>query len=83
MQTSQQELISALEIIEQACRDQPYCAACGQHTGPVARDGGIWLECPSWTEHKSLLARIISFQAGHIRRLLIDESTTTPVKEAS
>ncbi len=83
MRTSQHEVISALEIIEQACREQPYCAACGQQTRPVARDGGIWLECPSWADRKSRLARIVSFQAGHTRRLLVDESTTTPFSETS
>ncbi len=36
----------ALEEIERAQRERPFCA-CGQPTRPVARDGGVWLECAS------------------------------------
>jgi len=83
MQTHEQDLTTALEIIEQESRDHPYCAACGEPTLPVARNGVIWLECRSWTDRKSRLARIIAFQAGHTRRVLVDESTATPVSETS
>jgi hypothetical protein len=83
VQTRQQDLTTALEIIEQACREQPYCAACGQPNRPIARGDVVSLECPSWTEGRSRLARIVSFQAGHTRRVLVDASTTPTVSEAS
>jgi hypothetical protein len=83
MQTHEQDLTTALEIIEQASRDHPYCAACGEPTHPVAHNGVIWLECRSLTDSKSRLARIISFHAGHTRRVLVNDSTTTPVSETS
>jgi hypothetical protein len=81
MQTHEQDLTTPLEIIEQANRDQPYCDACGEPTHPVSRDGVVWLECRSLTDRKSRLARIIGYQAGHTRRVLVDESTATPVSE--
>lgn len=83
MQTQEQDLTTALEIIEQANRDHPYCTACGEPTHPVARDDVIWLECRSWTDRKSRLARIIAFHAGHTKRVLVDESTPTPVSWTS
>lgn len=36
----------ALELLEQAEREIPFCA-CGRPTMPVGRPGGVWLECSS------------------------------------
>ncbi len=81
MQTCEQGLTTALEIIEQGCREQPYCPACGQPNSPVAHGDVVWLECPSRSDGRTRLARIISLQAGHTRQFLVDGSATAPISQ--
>ena len=83
MHTYEHDPTAALEIIEQACRDHPFCAACGEATRPVAHGDVVWLECPSIAEHKSRLARVVSFQAGHTKLLLLDHASTSGLAEVS
>ena len=74
MHTCEHEHTTALEIIEQACREHSHCPACGKETRPVAHGDVIWLECLSLADEKSRLARIFSFQAGHTKRVLVHQS---------
>jgi hypothetical protein len=65
--------LNALDRIERAERATPFCE-CGQPTVPVARDGGVWLECRSLQAAKpgivGRLAHILT-GAGHTRRLVV------------
>jgi hypothetical protein len=63
----------ALELIEQAQRDTPFCE-CGRVTVPVGRPGGVWLECASLGEARSTLARVLTldFVASHTRRRIVN-----------
>jgi hypothetical protein len=65
---------NALDRIEQAERDMPFCT-CGRPIVAAARADGIWLECTSFEEPSgSPLERLISAvtSPGHIRRLFIE-----------
>mgnify|MGYP001811903010 CR=1 FL=1 len=63
----------AVELIESAERNAPYCH-CGRHMVTVASGDGIVLECSGRTEEKSglsaVVARITSF--GHTRRMIME-----------
>jgi hypothetical protein len=63
----------AVELLEQAERDTPTCA-CGLHTLPVAREGGVWLACASQVEPKGPFRRLVTldFAGGHTDRQIID-----------
>lgn len=65
--------LNTLDLIERAERATPFCE-CGQPMVPVARDGGIWLECRSLQTAKpgivGRLAHILA-GAGHTRHLLV------------
>jgi hypothetical protein len=62
---------SALETLELAERESPFCS-CGQPTTPVVhRDGAIWLECLSLAEPKGVLRRLFSPSSGHTRREIL------------
>jgi hypothetical protein len=63
----------ALERIERAARDTPFCD-CGEPTLAVGREGGVWLECRSLqTSRRSVLRRILSGEGlVHTRRLVLD-----------
>ena len=65
--------VTALEIIDRAFDDQPYCAACGAPC--VLRNEGdlVILEC-SEAGGSGLLARIGDFLTPHTRRVAIDLS---------
>ena len=62
------------EQIEQAAIDQPFCEACGAATLPVADGDAIWLVCSTTQEHRTMLRRILSFEAliGHTHQLVIE-----------
>jgi hypothetical protein len=65
---------NALERIEQAERDMPFCV-CGRHIVVAARADGIWLECASLAEpNGSPLGRILAAIAssGHSSRLIVE-----------
>ncbi len=64
----------ALDRIEQAERDTPNCS-CGAPAVPVARAGGIWLECSSLASPpEGRLRRLLSALGApaHTRRLIVD-----------
>ncbi len=83
MQTHQDALTATLEIIEQAGRDQPYCATCGRPNHAVARNGIIWIECQGWEDRKSQIARVLFAAAAHTRHQLVDEPAGIPTSEPS
>ncbi len=64
----------ALDRIEQATQQQPYCI-CGQPTTPVAQPDGLWLECttigkPVRGWRHSLLRALTG--GAHVRRQILD-----------
>jgi len=63
------------ERIEQAASDTPFCEACGAPTVPVAEGDEIWLACASTQEHRTLIRRLLSFEAllGHTHQLVIED----------
>jgi hypothetical protein len=64
---------SALDRLEHAERETPFCS-CGQPTSPVARSGGIWLECVSLQEPAdSRIGRLLSAinVVGHTRQMVV------------
>lgn len=64
----------ALDQIERAAQEQPYCT-CGKPTTPVSRDDRLWLECTSLSEPvrgwRAQLARTLSL-GPHVRRPVVD-----------
>jgi len=65
---------SALERIEHAERETPFCL-CGQPTSAAARPDGIWLECVSLrAPDTSRTGRLLSALAagGHTRRPIVE-----------
>ncbi len=70
----------ALELIEEAAREAPFCL-CGEPTVPVGRRAGVWLECASLLERKGALRRLLSLDLAfaHTRRPIVDlpRSATT------
>ena len=66
----------ALELIEQAQTDHPFCG-CGQGTLAVGRTGGVWLECRSLQDPPSgFLRRLAAVFSVHTRDLIVDLSPT-------
>ena len=66
----------ALEMIEQAQTDTPFCG-CGQGTLAVGRAGGVWLECRSLRERPSgVVRRFVAAFGIHTRELIVDLSPT-------
>lgn len=67
----------SLERIEQAVNEHPFCDACGAPTVPVEEGDAIWLACANTQEHRSLLRRLLSFEAliGHTHELVLDDLT--------
>jgi hypothetical protein len=63
-----------VELIEQAERLTPVCAACQEIPVPTTEGGALWLECPTRAEPRSWFRQLISldFEAAHTRRLLLD-----------
>jgi hypothetical protein len=62
---------SALETLELAEREVPFCS-CGRATTPVVHsDGSIWLECSSLAEPKGALRRLFTLGSGHTRREIL------------
>lgn len=64
----------ALEQIERAQRQTPFCA-CGRPTRVIERDGGLWLECPILEPASGrLLARVASLlgPVEHVRTPIVD-----------
>jgi hypothetical protein len=59
----------ALELLEREVREVPFCE-CGAPTVPVARAGGLWLECVSLSQRKSLIKKLLTLDltTGHVRR---------------
>ena len=65
----------ALDQIEQAATDKPFCEACGAPTTPVQEGNEIWLCCAKAQEPKPILRRIFSFEPllGHTRQLVLED----------
>lgn len=65
--------VTALDIIDRAFDEQPFCATCGAPS--VLRNEGerVVLEC-SELDRNALLARIGDFLMPHTRRVVIDLS---------
>ena len=64
----------ALEAIERAQRERPFCS-CGQPNRPVEREGGAWLECASLqTPARDRIARLVGLlgPVDHTRRAIVD-----------
>jgi hypothetical protein len=63
----------ALEIIERAIHDAPYCPVCGAPTD-VREDevGRLWLVCTADVPADGLLARLRSALEAHVRRPVLD-----------
>ncbi len=69
---------NTLALIEAAQAATPWCAACGQPTTVVDRDGELWLECLTLTEDRAPLAAALHAIAPHEHsRLLSAEEATT------
>jgi hypothetical protein len=66
----------ALELIEQAQTDHPFCG-CGQGTLAVGRAGGVWLECRSVGDQpRGFIRRLVAVFSIHTRELIVDLSPT-------
>jgi hypothetical protein len=65
----------ALERIEQAEREAPFCV-CGAHTVPVGRPSGVWLACASLEQPKGLVRKLLTldFAASHTNRRIVELS---------
>lgn len=65
-----------IDLIERSERSHPACPQCGSTVVAIARDGAIWLECPTLAEPRPFLRQLIrlDFEAAHSRSLLLDES---------
>lgn len=63
-----------VELIENAQRATPVCAACQEPTVVTTDAGALWLACPTLAETRSWLRQLISldFEAVHTRELLLD-----------
>ncbi|HEY8868207.1 MAG TPA: hypothetical protein VIM30_02310 [Candidatus Limnocylindrales bacterium] len=61
----------ALDLIEQAERQTPFCR-CGQPTVPVGRADGVWLECRSLD--RPAIGRILATLAApaHFRSPIVE-----------
>ena len=62
-----------LASIEAAQHDTPFCH-CGAPAVLVGRDRGVWLECPTFGEHRSVFRRLLALDLAvdHTRRLVVD-----------
>lgn len=70
----------ALERIERALHDTPFCS-CGEPTTVLSRDDGLWLGCSTLeTPPAGILRRLVEpvVASAHIRRLIVDP-TPCPV----
>ena len=66
----------ALELIEQAQTDQPFCG-CGQQTLAIGRAGGVWLECRSLQDPgRSAARRLLAALGIHTHELIVDLTPT-------
>jgi hypothetical protein len=73
----------ALDMIEQAQTDSPFCA-CGRQTLAVGRGGGVWLECSSLQARpRSLVQRLLAEVGVHTRVLIVDLTPTPPAAQAA
>jgi hypothetical protein len=63
----------ALERIEQAERDTPFCW-CGAQTVPVGRPDGVWLACASRSQPRSVLRKLLTldFAVTHVDQRILD-----------
>jgi hypothetical protein len=64
----------ALDLIEQAERETPFCR-CGQPTVPVGRADGVWLECRTLERPATgRIGRILATLAAptHFRSLIVE-----------
>jgi hypothetical protein len=64
----------AVELIETAERDTPYCI-CGALTSAVGEPGGVWLECTAAHAPARGLRRLVPWLDPHLwhtRRLIVE-----------
>jgi len=65
--------VRALEIIERAIHDEPFCPVCGAPTDVREdADGRLWLVCTADQPADGLWARVRSALAAHVRRPVLD-----------
>jgi ribosomal protein L37AE/L43A len=65
---------NVVELVEQAVRAEPRCAACASPTTVTSQATGLWLQCTSASRQRSFLERLRSLDIGqvHTRRHLLD-----------
>ena len=66
----------AVDQIERAQRDQPFCPACFAPTVPVAEAGQIWLRCSRDLEPHTGLGRLLAFfpLGGHTQHSIVADA---------
>lgn len=65
--------VTALELIDRAFDDQPFCEACGAPTILRSDGDAVILECTD-IGRAGIRARIADFLLPHTRRVVIDHS---------
>jgi hypothetical protein len=65
----------AVDQIERAQREEPFCHACGGPTVAVAEAGQIWLRCANDIQPHSRLGRLLAIfpLIGHTHHSIIDD----------
>lgn len=63
-----------VDLIENAQRTTPVCAACHRPTVVTNEHDALWLSCPTLGDPRSWLQQLVSldFEAVHTRQLLLD-----------
>jgi hypothetical protein len=64
--------VRALDVIERALDDEPYCPVCGAQTTIVDVDGRLMLYCAATVEPNGLIARLSAAMLPHVRRHVLD-----------
>jgi hypothetical protein len=64
--------VRALDVIERALDDDPYCPVCGAPTTIVDADGVLMLYCTATVEPSGLMARVSAAMLPHVRRQVLD-----------
>jgi hypothetical protein len=66
----------AIDNIERAQRDEPFCPACLAPTVPIAEGGQIWLRCSRDAEPHHGIGRLLAFfpLAAHTHRSIVADA---------
>lgn len=62
----------AVDRIERAIDQEPYCPVCGAMTTIVDEDGVLVLRCTATVEPDGLIARLGAAVLPHLRRTVLD-----------